>query len=106
MTLLDTLPTISSLYNKLIRINLSNNTYEPVIVDTDEQERLVGGVINMFEWWAGYSKDGNIAAEDMDAFSTLTKTGSLKTRFAEDPTPVNFRYRRKINGEFRWVQLE
>ena len=106
MTLLDTLPTISSLYNKLIRINLSTNTYEPVIVDTDEQERLVGGVINMYEWWAGYSKDGNIATEDMGAFSTLTKTGSLHKRFAEDPTPVNFRYRRKINGEFRWLQLE
>ena len=106
MTLLDTLPTISSLYDKLIRINLSNNTYEPVIVDSDEQERLVGGVINMYEWWAGYSKSGNIATEDMGAFSTLTKTGSLQKRFAEDPTPVNFRYRRKVNGEFRWVQLE
>ena len=106
MTLLDTLPTISSLYDKLIRINLSNNTYEPVIVDADEQERLVGGVINMYEWWAGYSQNGNIASEDMGAFSTLTKTGSLQKRFAEDPTPVNFRYRRKVNGEFRWVQLE
>ena len=106
MTLLDTLPTISTLYDKLLRINLSNNTYEPVIVDADEQERLVGGVINMYEWWAGYSQNGNIASEDMGAFSTLTKTGSLQKRFAEDPTPVNFRYRRKINGEFRWVQLE
>ena len=106
MTLLDTLPTISSLYDKLIRINLSNNTYEPVIVDSDEQERLVGGVINMYEWWAGYSQSGNIATEDMGAFSTLTRTGSLQKRFAEDPTPVNFRYRRKVNGEFRWVQLE
>ena len=106
MTLLDTLPTISTLYDKLIRINLSNNTYEPVIVDSDEQERLVGGVINMYEWWAGYSQSGNVATEDMGAFSTLTKTGSLQKRFAEDPTPVNFRYRRKINGEFRWVQLE
>ena len=106
MTLLDTLPTISSLYDKLIRINLTNNTYEPVIVDADEQERLVGGVINMYEWWAGYSQNGNIASEDMGAFSTLTKTGSLQKRFAEDPTPVNFRYRRKVNGEFRWVQLE
>ena len=106
MTLLDTLPTISSLYDKLIRINLSNNTYEPVIVDSDEQERLVGGVINMYEWWAGYSQSENIATEDMGAFSTLTKTGSLQKRFAEDPSPVNFRYRRKINGEFRWVQLE
>ncbi|MCH5271797.1 MAG: GGDEF domain-containing protein [Lachnospiraceae bacterium] len=106
MTLLDTLPTISSLYDKLLRINLSNNTYEPVIVDADEQEQLVGGVINMYEWWAGYSQNGNIASEDMGAFSTLTKTGNLQKRFAEDPTPVNFRYRRKINGEFRWVQLE
>ena len=106
ITLQDTLPTISSLYDKLIRINLSNNTYEPVIVDADEQERLVGGVINMYEWWAGYSKDGNIAAEDMGAFSTLTKSGSLQKRFAEDPTPVNFRYRRKIGDEFRWVQLQ
>lgn len=106
MTLLDTLPTISTLYNKLLRINLTNNTYEPVIVDSDEQERLVGGVINMYEWWAGYSQSGNIATEDMGAFSTLTKTGSLQKRFAEDPTPVNFRYRRKIDGEFRWVQLE
>ena len=106
MTLLDTLPTISSLYDKLIRINLSNNTYEPVIVDSDEQERLVGGVINMYEWWAGYSQSGNIATEDMGAFSTLTKTGSLQKRFAADPTPVTFRYRRKVNGEFRWAQLE
>ena len=106
ITLLDTLPSISSLYDKLIRINLSNNTFEPVIVDADEQERLVGGVINMYEWWAGYSQNGNIASEDMSAFSTLTRTGSLQKRFAEDPTPVNFRYRRKVNNEFRWVQLE
>ena len=106
MTLLDTLPTISSLYDKLLRINLSNNTYEPVIVDSDEQGQLVGGVINMYEWWAGYSQSGNIATEDMGAFSTLTKTGSLQKRFAEDPTPVNFRYRRKVDGEYRWVQLQ
>ena len=106
ITLLDTLPTISSLYDKLIRINLTNNTYEPVVVDADEQERLVGGVINMYEWWAGYSKDGNIAGEDMGAFGTLTKSGSLAERFAQDPTPVSFRYRRKVGDEFRWVQLE
>ena len=106
ITLLDTLPTISSLYDKLIRINLSNNTFEPVIVDADDQERLVGGVINMYEWWAGYSKNGNIAAEDMGAFSALTKAGSLQERFAEDPTPVNFRYRRKVGDEFRWMQLQ
>ena len=106
ITLLDTLPTISSLYDKLIRINLSNNTYEPVVVDADEQERLVGGVINMYEWWAGYSKDGYIATEDMGSFSTLTKTGSLQKRFAEDPTPVSFRYRRKVGEEYRWVQLQ
>ena len=106
ITLLDTLPTISSLYDKLIRINLSNNTFEPVIVDADEQESLVGGVINMYEWWAAYSKDGNIAAEDMGAFGTLTKSGSLQKRFAEDPTPVNFRYRRRVGDEFRWVQLQ
>ena len=106
ITLLDTLPTISSLYDKLIRINLSNNTYEPVIVDADDQDRLVGGVINMYEWWAGSSKDGNIAPEDMGAFGALTKSGSLQKRFAEDPTPVNFRYRRKVGDEFRWVQLE
>ena len=106
ITLLDTLPTISSLYDKLIRINLSNNTFEPVVVDADDQERLVGGVINMYEWWAGYSKDGNIASEDMGAFSTLTRTGSLQKRFAEDPTPISFRYRRKVGDEFRWMQLE
>ena len=106
MTLLDTLPTISTLYDKLLRINLTNNTYVPVIVDSDEQERLVGGVINMYEWWASYSQSGNVASEDMGAFGTLTKTGSLQKRFAEDPTPVNFRYRRKIDGEYRWAQLE
>ena len=106
MTLLDTLPTISTLYDKLLRINLSNNTYEPVIVDSDEQEQLAGGVINMYEWWAGYSQSGNIATEDMGAFGTLTKTGSLQKRFAEDSSPVNFRYRRKVDGEFRWAQLE
>lgn len=106
ITLLDTLPSISSLYDKLIRINLTNNTFEPVLVDADEQERLVGGVINMYEWWAAYSKDGNIAPEDLGVFSTLTKFGSLQKHFAEDSTPISFRYRRKVNDEFRWVQLE
>ena len=106
INLLDTLPTVSSLYDKLIRINLSNNTYEPVFVDTDDQERLGGGVINMYEWWASYSKDGNIAAEDMGAFSTITKAGSLQKHFAEDPTPISFRYRRKTGDEFRWIRLE
>ena len=106
ITLLDTMPTISSLYDKLIRINLSNNTYEPVVVDADEQERLVGGVINMQEWWSAYSHNGNIAEEDMEVFDTLTKAGSLQKRFAEDPTPINFRYRRKVGDELRWMQLQ
>ena len=106
ITLLDTLPSISSLYDKLIRLNLSNNTYEPVIVDADEQEQLVGGVINMVDWWDEYSKEGNIAPEDMGVFSTLTKAGSLQKLFSEDPTPINFRYRRKVGDDFRWVQLQ
>ena len=106
ITLFDTLPTISSLYDKLLRINLTNNTYEPVIVDDDEKGQLAGGIIDMKEWWAGYSKDGNIAEEDMSAFSAITKNGSLQKRFAVDPTPVSFRYRRKVGDEYRWVQLE
>ena len=106
LTLLDTIPTISSLYDMLIRINLSNNTYEPVIVDTDEQEWLIGGATNMYEWWAAYSKDGNIATEDKSAFDMFTETGSLQKHFGEDHTPISFRYCRKKNNEFRWVQLE
>ena len=106
ITLLDTLPTISSLYDKLVRINLSNNTYEPVIAGADDQEQLTGGVIDMHEWWASYSKNGNIATEDMSAFAPLTKTGSLQMRFAEDPTPISIRYRKKVGDELRWMQLE
>lgn len=106
ITLLDTLTTVSTLYDKLIRINLTNNTYKPVLVDADDQERLVGGVINMYEWWASYSKDGNIAAEDVDAFSIMTKSGDLQKHFAEDSTPISFRYRRKVGDEFRCVRLE
>ena len=106
ITLLDTLPTISSLYDKLVRINLTNNTYEPVIVGANDQEQLMGGVINMEEWWDRYSGNANIAPEDMESFSTLTKAGSLQKRFAEDPSPVNIRYRRKVGNELRWMQLQ
>ena len=106
ITLLDTIPTISSLYDILIRLNLSNNTYEPVIVDSGEHQWFSRGVINMREWWENYSKDGHIAADDMGDLSALINIGSLQERFGNDPSPVVFRYRRKINDEFRWVRLE
>ena len=106
ITLLDTLPTISSLYDKLIRLNLTNNTYEPVLLDDAEQERLAGGVLDLQGWWESYSRNGNIAEEDMDAFTTITETDGLQKHFAHDLAPISFRYRRKVGNELRWMQLQ
>lgn len=106
ISLLDTLPTVSALYDKLIRINLSNNTYEPVLIDADEQDQLVGGVINIAQWWSGYSQNGNIAAEDMGVFNTLIRDGSLQRHFARSTNPICLRYRRKVGDAFRWAKLE
>ena len=105
ITLLDTLPTVSSLYDKLIRVNLSNNTYEPILVSGDEQEQLSGGVIDETAGWAAYPRD-QIAPEDAGAFTKLTTDESLKSHFSKTSTPISFRYRRKIDDEYRWTKLE
>lgn len=106
ITLLDTLPTISSLYDKLIRINFSNNTYDPVLVDADEKGALVKGVINVSEWWKSYAQTGNIPEEDRGVLSVITEEGGLQKRFAKDTTPIIMRFRRRIGDEFRWIKLE
>lgn len=106
ITLLDTLPTVSALYDKLIRINLSNNTYEPILVDGDEEGMLVGGVINMKAWWENFLYNDDIVIEDIAEFNRIAGEGVLQKHFAEDPKPLSFRYRRKFGEKFRWMKLE
>lgn len=106
ITLLDTLPTVSALYDTLIRLNLSNNTYEIVLADAEARKGLGGGVINMEEWQEIYSQLEQIAAEDMNTFNTTARAAGLQQYFAENSAPIQFRFCRKTNDGERWMKLE
>lgn len=103
ITLVDGLATLTSLYYKILRVNLSDDTYEAVKTDQPismQPDTLSG-------WFSSFSKFGNVFEDDIDEFDRFTDIKSLRERAKLEPEKtLSVRYRRKNGDTYRWVQMD
>ena len=106
ITMLDALSTLSVIYYKILKVNLTRDSYECVKVDEGEQELFVKKLYKISDWWNHFAELGNIYPEDEEVFRQFTNLEHLRSFFKEEKTGRSCRYRRKIGEEFRWVQMD
>lgn len=93
-------------YYKILLVDLTNDVFEPIIVNQKEWENLpkVDNSISFFFEWFITSDD--IYRKDREAFHRFVNLSHLRKLFNKSPKEYYFMYRRVINGDFKWVMLK
>ncbi len=100
-TMFDAVSVLSGLYYKILRINLTTDTYESVKVMDEgfETPDTISG------WFRAFAEKGNVHPDDVDAYLEFTDINRLRAVFKEDTARRTIRYRRRSVHGFRWAQM-
>lgn len=95
-----------SSYYKVLKANLTTDTYE--ILSDDSEKSEGDGFSSLSEWLRAFAESGRVHPEDRNRFLADTDIQHLQLYFLrrDRSSPFVFCYRRLSGGEFRWVQME
>ncbi len=96
---------INHAYHKILRVNLTEDSYEEVKIRA--QDRAYGYGADTFSGWLGrFIYNGGIHPEDMNSFIAFTRLENMKTVFDGDHEILSCCYRRYCGEEYRWNLME
>ncbi|MCI8373641.1 MAG: GGDEF domain-containing protein [Lachnospiraceae bacterium] len=102
----DSLNILSMIFHKILKVNLTDDTYEEIKIYNEEMTEAYGFSIIFSEWLHTFAELGFVFKEDLEEYHKFTDLDYLKNHFLTSKDCVRCRYRRKINEKFRWVTLE
>lgn len=91
-------------YLKVLKVDLSNDTYQVLKLPDSPDE--VPSSTTLSHWLAAFSAEHKIHSDDLETYETFTDLSRIRASFEESPTPQHFKYRRDMDGEYRWVKME
>lgn len=104
----EALAMISKLYHKIIKVNLTHDTFEPV--DVYQKEWLTEEEQNknhrLSEWLANFASSNLIHPDDRKTFSDYANLPCLRQIMRFTDIDCSLEYRRKIHSDYRWVCME
>ncbi len=101
----DAMSALSSIYHKILKIDLTKDSFE--IVKASENEYPDNGTTRITDWWKSFAQSGNVHKEDLNVYNSFIETEHLKEHFRHTRNRLSCRYRRKsADGGFRWAQMD
>lgn len=106
-TMVDALSTLSTIYYKILKINLTADSFQVIKTELSERDRFSSRLDKISEWWSEFETAGYVYQEDTLAFREFTNMERLQSTFKKNSGQTqSFRYRRKIGEDWRWVQMD
>ena len=102
----DTVGMLSSIFYKILKVNLTEDTHQDIKVEDAEKTSETGYSPSLSQWMKEYARLGNVYPEDREEYDAFCDLEYLRGQFAKGKKLLDIHYRRKINGEFRWVSME
>ena len=97
---------LCNLYTKILKINITDDSYSIVNMDTSEQTAEKGFADTISAWLIGFGKSGQVHADDLDGYLEKTDLGYLRKYFKEGKTSISIQYRRKYDEVFKQVAMD
>lgn len=97
---------LCNLYTKILKINLTEDSYSIVDMDISEQTEDKGFTDTLSGWLTGFGKLGQVFEEDLDNYLEKTNIEYLKEYFKSDKTSISIYYRRKYEDGFKLTAME
>lgn len=93
-------------YTKILRINITDDTYQIVNMIADEQTKDRGFSEKISQWLHDFGTSGQVHADDLDEYLDKTRLEYISEHFKNDKAPLHIFYRRKFEDEYKKVMME
>jgi len=93
-------------YTKILKINLNENKYTIISMNTDEQSQDKVFSEGIFEWLEMFAKSGQVHPDDMEHYLSNTDRKFLCSYFTTGKEHLNVSYRRKIGDGFSPAEMK
>lgn len=97
---------LCDLYTKILKINLTDDTYQIVNMEVDEQTIEKGFSDKISVWLSSFGKSGQVHPDDLKDYLERTDVQFMKDYFAGNKTSLNVFYRRKYGDDYKSVMME
>lgn len=97
---------LCDLYTKILKINITEDTYQIIDMEESEQSEDMGFNKSISTWLSNFGKNGYVHPDDLDEYLRLTDTNYLSEYFAGNKTSLHIFYRRKFDDTFKQVMME
>lgn len=97
---------LCSLYTKILKINITDDTYAIINMDVSEQTSEKGFAGTISAWLTGFGKSGQVHQDDLEGYLEKTNLEYLKEYFKSGKTSISIQYRRKYADGFKQVAMD
>ena len=97
---------LCNLYTKILKINITDDTYTIVNMDVSEQSTEKGFASTISAWLIGFGKSGQVHEEDLEGYLEKTDLEYLRKYFKGGKTSISIQYRRRYGDIFKQVAMD
>lgn len=97
---------LTSLYIKILKINITEDSFTIIDMDSNEKTLEKGFSNHISEWLSGFAKSGQVHPEDSEDFLFKTDLNFMRDYFKIGKTELMIIYRRIYGTEFRQTMME
>lgn len=97
---------LCDLYTKILKINITDDTYQIVNMDVGEQTSEKGFDDSISGWLQGFGMSGQVHSDDLKDYLNKTDLRYMSGYFTGNKTSLHIFYRRKYEDGFKQVMME
>jgi len=97
---------LCSLYTKILKINISYDSYEIINMDSSEQIAEKGFADKLSEWLSSFGTLGNVHPEDLEDYIRVTDLEYMREYFKQGNSSLHIIYRRKSDEGYKRTMME
>ncbi|MCR5546425.1 MAG: sensor domain-containing diguanylate cyclase [Lachnospiraceae bacterium] len=97
---------LCELYTKILKINITNDTYQIVNMDASEKIAKNGLPDKLSTWMLSFGTARQVHPDDLKEFLEKTDFKYISKFFAEGKTDLHIIYRRKYGDDYKRVMME
>lgn len=97
---------LCALYTKILKINISDDSYQIVNMDESEQTDEKGFSEKISAWLKLFGEKGQVHPDDLEEYLAKTDIAYMEEYFSTGKTSLHVFYRRKFEDGFKQVMME
>lgn len=97
---------LCSLYTKILKINLTTDTFTIISMEEAERDKASGFSVRISQWLELFGRNGYVHPDDLENYLTKTSPAYMRNYFRQGKTSLTIYYRRKHGDRFKQAMME